>query len=206
MLVKQSLTSGFFGQLAVGFRTPQGAASSAADLIASRIPPGLLVGCWLLAVSCRLMVAGGWLLKNTSKLGSNIWSFGDPFWVDFGTILGPFWGHVGSQNGPGGSQNGPPSGQKSRFFDFWVIFVIALKKRGFGQSRSPSWDPFLGPKTPQEGPKGPQDRPKMGPKSSQKGWSTSRCFFVVFFIDFVVKMWSKNGCFLNDCWMIIQMC
>ena len=31
MLVKQSLTSGSFGQLAVGFRTPQGAASSAAD-------------------------------------------------------------------------------------------------------------------------------------------------------------------------------
>ena len=59
------------------------------------------------------------------------------FLVTIGQSWAPQMGPAGSQNEPGAFQNELPSGPRSIFFYFCVIFVIALKKEAWGKVRHP---------------------------------------------------------------------
>ncbi len=118
----------------------------------------------------------------------------------------PLGGSWAPQMGPGGSQNGPPSSPKLSFFHFWTIFVIALKKKCSCSMSVMLLGPILGVQDPPRGSQGSPNGFQIGPKSSPEWWSISTSLFYRFFIDFLMKTWSKNRCFFVDVWMRVNMC
>ena len=125
--------------------------------------------------SCYLEVIKNHQIQGqnpSQKLMSNFDRFGDPFWVDLGSILRPFLDDFGSKNG------GPLAflgcrrlrrsreGPGSALGGFWVVPGTVRARSGIvpGPILGPNWRHFasnLGPHGPKVGQKWSRNEPKI---------------------------------------------
>ena len=142
------------------------------------------------------------LLKLTTLWGSIF----EPFWTHFGplgTLLGglgrPRWALEGPKRVP----KWTPKRSKIEIFWFFGYFCYSTpKKEALLNVNHPLGTHFGRPRPPKRVPKWVQN----GSKIETKRVVNFNKIFHRFFIDFLIKNWSKHQCFSDDCLMIIDMC